>query len=88
MRGGTPAVRNVAANVVFPPTPLVRDQDIVLLPLPANGTLSAGPVPAGPGASAVAGGLPRREPGDVAAHRAGSSSPFAMWVTWISLLPA
>ncbi|WIV54134.1 hypothetical protein [Amycolatopsis nalaikhensis] len=43
MRGGTPAVRNVAANVVFPPTPLVRDQDIVLLPLPANGTSSAGP---------------------------------------------
>ncbi|HEY3479474.1 MAG TPA: hypothetical protein VGL02_11325 [Streptomyces sp.] len=53
VRGGTPAVQNVAADVVIPPTPLVRDQDIVL-PLPANGTLSAGPFRPDPGANSVA----------------------------------
>ncbi|MDQ7808338.1 hypothetical protein Q5425_31780 [Amycolatopsis sp. A133] len=53
VRGGTPAVQNVAANLGIPPTPLVRDKDIVL-PLPSTGTLSAGPFRPDAGASSVA----------------------------------
>ncbi|MFJ7213089.1 hypothetical protein [Amycolatopsis sp. NPDC098790] len=53
VRGGTPAAQNVAAGVAIPPTPLVRDRDIVLL-LPAEGTLSAGPFRPDAGASSVA----------------------------------
>lgn len=52
--GGTPATQNVAgAGIEIPRTPLVRDQRIVV-PLPADGTLTAGPFTPSPGATSVA----------------------------------
>ncbi|WP_245788298.1 DUF6801 domain-containing protein [Amycolatopsis marina] len=51
--GGTPAVQNVAADLEIPPTELVRDKDVVL-PLPVDGTLTAGPFHPKAGAESVA----------------------------------
>jgi len=42
VRGGTPAVQNVAQGITIPSTPLVRDKDIILS-LPTTGTITAGP---------------------------------------------
>ncbi|QKW37115.1 hypothetical protein HUT06_26460 [Actinomadura sp. NAK00032] len=53
--GGTPATQNVipAGGVAIPPTPLVRDRQITV-PLPSDGTLTAGPFTPAPGATSVA----------------------------------
>ncbi|RAY15993.1 hypothetical protein DPM19_07570 [Actinomadura craniellae] len=52
--GGTPASMNVAANGIdIPTTPLERDKKIVLS-LPTNGTLTAGPFGAAPGSTRIA----------------------------------
>ncbi|GAB3563652.1 hypothetical protein GCM10027445_06170 [Amycolatopsis endophytica] len=53
VEGGTPAVQNVAADGIdIPETTLVRDQKVVLS-LPANGTLTAGPFKPVAGADSV-----------------------------------
>ncbi|UVS78792.1 hypothetical protein Actkin_02528 [Actinokineospora sp. UTMC 2448] len=53
VEGGMPEVQNVAADIAIPPTPLVRDRDIVVS-LPATGTLTAGPFVPKAGASTLA----------------------------------
>lgn len=54
VEGGSPAVDNVAEDgIEIPTVRLVRDQKIVLS-LPADGTLTAGPYSANPGAGSVA----------------------------------
>lgn len=55
VEGGTPATQNVipAGGVAIPETPLVRDTAIVV-PLPASGTLTAGPFAPVSGARSVA----------------------------------
>ncbi|MFC4912009.1 DUF6801 domain-containing protein [Actinomadura gamaensis] len=52
--GGVPATQNVAAaGIDIPEIPLVRDRKVVL-PLPVNGTLTAGPFQPAEGAKSVA----------------------------------
>jgi hypothetical protein len=70
VRGATPAVQNVAAAMEIPPTPLIRDRDIVL-PLPTTGTLSAGPFRPEAGATSVAVSLAPRQ------QRSGSTATQA-----------
>ncbi|MBW8483018.1 hypothetical protein [Actinomadura parmotrematis] len=55
VEGGTPAAQNVipAGGIAIPSTPLVRGRQIVV-PLPADGTLTAGPFTPAPGAASVA----------------------------------
>ncbi|GAA4425386.1 hypothetical protein ACFQV2_14560 [Actinokineospora soli] len=53
VEGGLPATQNVAADIAVPPTPLVRDRDIIVS-LPATGTLTAGPFAPTPGATSLA----------------------------------
>ncbi|MGI8329286.1 DUF6801 domain-containing protein [Actinomadura scrupuli] len=54
VEGGTPAVQNVAADAIaIPPTTFVRDRPTVI-PLPAGGTLTAGPFKPVSGAQSVA----------------------------------
>jgi hypothetical protein len=54
VEGGTPQTLNVipAQGVTIPETPLVRDQRLVV-PLPADGTLTAGPFQSSPGSQNV-----------------------------------